>query len=131
MKIYIFAAACTAMLSVAIPISAQSGGAEEIRIPRGDNCYYSESRSTSWVGRFARNQRITVLTYSGIRGGRAEYDRHITVTGPGGFMATNAGNFDRLEDGLVFRTGAAGQYRFTMGPKALRGGAGYFEICTG
>jgi hypothetical protein len=132
MKLLMLTAAFATALTTTLPVQAQRGSApEQIRIPRGDNCYYSEGRATSWVGTFASNQRITVLTYSGTRGGRPQYDRHISVSGPGGFTATNAANFDQLENGLIFRTRAAGQYRFTMGPNALRGGLGFFEICAG
>ncbi len=125
----VVAAGCAATIS-SIPADAQArrrgAAVHEIRIPRGDNCYFVTGNHQRWGGTFGRNQRVEATSYSVPNSSPPEIDRMVFVSGPNGFSAAQ-----RLgATSLVFVTGAAGRYTFSFGPNALRGGRGQFEVCT-
>ena len=109
-----------------------SGCNQDIVVPiqfsAGSTCWRHNGPGTTFNGQFAAHQHITASAIGEMysAGGKVTTGPwQLSVTGPGGFSASDDGNGH-----LAATLPAAGKYSFSIGPCAVWGAPGTVEICT-
>ena|SRR3984957_7265637 len=124
-----------AAVCVAPSTPRASGCTQDIVVPiqftAGSTCWKHNGPGTTFNGQFGAHQHITASAIGEID--NSDGKRNWVTTGPWQLSVTGPGGFSASDDGnghLAATLPASGKYSFSIGPCAVWGAPGTVEICT-